>query len=282
VQRVTSEVTILEVKWLVDLPFDETTLEPHPLPRLAPPFFLPSEVVTGTIGGMMRPHTAIAVALDPVVVRLAQEAFSPSFLRAFRRAQCHELVPRVTATVAGHTKEIESQPDVMKAFDLSPQPHPLSLSQLKRTLARRTLPHEYFGAMSDAYLAAMDAFSVVVWLATELETAAYHYLGQRHVKSDRRYKDFNPKVYLGSGDPGPGSLEGSDRATYERCHELWGTRHEVLHNGRLNVRPYDPQKKDTDKSKARDPRDGEIRTFREAVRQAIRWMQQVSPASAGQ
>jgi hypothetical protein len=124
----------------------------------------------------------------------------------------------------------------------------------------------------------------IIDLTTALEVSAYEAFARRGKSQGAPAGDppnFGPKVYLTNKDkraPDVFDLGGGPRfgdlhqAEYALVCEAWGTRHEVVHNGQLVVRPYDPATSNYH-LKQRIPFDAtHVGLFREAVWKAFKWL----------
>lgn len=123
--------------------------------------------------------------------------------------------------------------------------------------------------------------TAVVLLATMLETESYK--AAKRILQIGDTEDFSPRKYFGDGgldkrgvvkgnylgakDP----LYQSIPDCYKSCHELWGARHEIVHNGQNMVREFNGGH-GVDKNMRREITGQDIWNFRQASLNAITWM----------
>jgi hypothetical protein len=261
--------TVLDVTWTTELPFEERALK-QLMDRGIVGVPDPSHPLGFEIADVCRD---LAQALVPVIARLCAESGTITFAQAFREANYRDLIQHAEVTVRDFTFEV--RPLTHKAKSRPRGSSFLDASSLATVLGRDTRPSDYYLVQADAYDARFDQYGMVVSLTTALEVAAYGLLGRLWTQTGRDAPDFSPRLYLGSGYldlSGRRPFKESEPSTYVRVHELWGARNELVHNGRLAVRTYDPSTEKTDKSQLRDMVDEDLTTFRSAVRSAIRWM----------
>jgi len=105
-----------------------------------------------------------------------------------------------------------------------------------------------------------------------LETEAYSCF--RRKKGVFPTKNYSPKTYLGETTLLNTAIPFSDidPEAYAHCHELWGTRHEMVHNGQFKVRKYNGAH-GVNKEDLRDFGGFDLRNFRAAALSAVRWLQ---------
>jgi hypothetical protein len=102
----------------------------------------------------------------------------------------------------------------------------------------------------------------------------HKFLGGR-VQSGGDVANFTPTKYLGTLYPsfrnGKSLLQESPD-DFKACEELWGARHELLHNGRAQIREFDAATCKADRFKLRPLSSHELFKFRRSVMATIEWM----------
>jgi hypothetical protein len=261
--------TRFNITWQVELAFDKQFVSDEWRRSETVPLFVP-----GNDGRPRQLHLEIwlAQAVAPLITRLAFDTQAVYFFDAFQRANYVDLFPRIDVEVETHSFRLV--PSANKAVDFAPPSRQLAANELTATMARATSNFEYYGVRAEGRWTAFDNQGAIIWMTTELEVAAYEFLGGRLGNAN-----FEPKLYLG---PGYANATGrpsfkdecaaNASAHYARCHELWGTRHEIIHNGRQQVRLYDAGKDAADRNNPRPLGPNDVQAFRETVAQTIRWM----------
>ncbi len=178
--------------------------------------------------------------------RLALFGAAPNILDQLRRQRLADTISAVTVTCSGTEVAIPiSRHQPTPAPHIPTQPVPLDESALLSALSRDFGPGENFVVRADA--AMNDPFGSRWFLGdlcTSLEVAAYARF--RSTFPNVNPPNFSPRVYLGTDNClgiSPTLLE-QDTGSYASCCELWGARHEMLHNGAELVRIYDATKED--------------------------------------
>lgn len=266
--------TIFNIVWSVDLPGEP---DPEAAERLGVLWFHSNgQVVVRDIA------LDLVKLMHPVVVRLAAITESSSFLSAFLDTPYRDLV--ASCLVEYSDKKFEAQVRSTKSNAVHPSPRRLNASEVEAVLRRQTHLHEIFLTQADRFNSRFEPASAIVSLATALEVASYYFLRSRSLPEDEK---FNPQKYLGSGYPKSNvpSLRDQNLAAYSACHELWGARNEIVHEGKYLVRLYDEKRKGKFKRETNEKRKGKYKEetrqlrstdfaiFRRAVRDAIAWME---------
>lgn len=218
-------------------------------------------------------------SLWPILVRLSYVAGNPNLLHRYNWTPIEKLLGDIVVKPDGMEEFItRTNLSLGRFLGLGFLSMPIiPVGNVKRVLERKTFDFENFAVLADERWCAFDDKSAIVWLATTLEVASYEFLGK-----NPKFKeiDFHPTHYLGNEFSKRTKSESfrcyckiKDLPYYKDCQELWGTRNEVVHNGRFMIREYDPEEDKTDKKKLRN---GELSstvwTFREVVYQAIEWL----------
>lgn len=268
IKQVGPKLTVFDVELVIELPFDEEYMQPKwqttPGIHFETDSHLVGIAVDLQLGKLMR----------PLIVRLAHETRAPAFLSAFDYTPYPVLFPSIHVDVKHYSFDIK--PTTGKTIGIHPPGRVLNNIQLLESFARETYVYDYFGAMSDMSYYKIDVFGSIVWLTTTLEVAAYHYLKAKLTsiigsKADK----FTPETHLGISYPTIASgvsLKQSDLVAYIGCEELWGTRHEIVHNGRIQVRCYDQNQGKANRNLTRPLENQDTHKFRAAVMNAITWM----------
>lgn len=235
--------------------------------------FLPDE--KGTVDfrfGGLAVRELMFDACGPFLARLALASRSPYFWSRVRSADLHDLQGEVTVDVDGHHVKLRPQtwrmlPDV--------RPAPVAC-QRARALARAPFPHyASFFLTADRRFLEGDFADAVVHLAQGVEVAAYAYVRLRIGGATGEWH-FTPSEFFG---PPPlrraeiAAINPAPIPSYATLCELFGARHEWVHEGRRRVRLFDA-------AAGRCPKDGGSRElvrndyylFRSAASQALVWM----------
>jgi hypothetical protein len=114
-----------------------------------------------------------------------------------------------------------------------------------RAPATITPGHEAFVAAADARFLDSDLRGAVTNLTTAMEVAAYAL--ERRESGTETTGHFAPRRYLAVARGTPTCIGGyiarvgsAPANLVDRLDSLWGTRHEIVHNGLLQVRPHRP------------------------------------------
>lgn len=268
IKQIEPKLTVLDVEVVIELPFDEEYMQPKWQTTPSIRYDTGSHLVSIAV------DLQLAQLVRPLVVRLANDTRAPAFLSAFDDTPYPLLFPNIHIDVKHYSFDIK--PTTGKTIGIHPPVRWLSNTQTLEAFARDTLIYDYFGAMSDIRYYKLDHLGSIVWLTTTLEVAAYHHLKARLTSEIGKQADaFNPEKFLGtnySTIANGVSLRSSDLVAYIGCEELWGTRHEIVHNGRIQIRSYDSVLGKASRTTNRPLTEQDIHAFRAAVMKAISWM----------
>jgi hypothetical protein len=268
----------LEILWEVTLDYDDDHLEPDQCPKGPRALILPR--AGGGMPAILDASQVMYAAARPLLVRIALASRCPEMIRLINETYVPKILPEVSIQVAG--RSFSHQPTWFIGTG-SIYPHKkLTASEMSQVVTRETHLYEYFGVGSDLRLGADDLYGAVALLTTELEMAAYSHVGSliQKARGDADKPDFDPVLYLGDDFKKwvkKASFRELQPDRYKACVELWGARHEVVHNGQGKIRPFNPttgrvDKKSTNK---RDLTNAEFDHFREGVQEAIGWMRTI-------
>lgn len=210
--------------------------------------------------------------IEPIVWKLACASDDVRFVLAFQETPMDKQVDPVLITCKGKSETIffpeNTYPGMSQGIYRSPRP--LFSTEVQRCLSNPLQEYEIFCVLSDMEYPRYRIDIEVVLLATMLETEAYR---TAHRIRGEAEKYFNPNEYFGENnylriaEP----FFKQDPKSYAICHELWGARHEIAHNGRKKVRVFNGRHA-VDKNNLRDLTAQDIRDFRSAVLAAVEWM----------
>jgi len=221
--------------------------------------------------GMVLPEE-LFIAVKLFLAQLSVATRSPHFWSALRSSDLRDVRGTTSVTVAG--RRIEMQPGAFHAT-LAVRSAEI-LREAAAAIARRPFP-QYMGFLltADGRLNDGDYRNAVVHLAQAMEVAAYAYA--RRIDAEFK-KNFRVSLWFGVIGIRNGrhlTLSGDGRAfeqdTYEALCELFGTRHEWIHEGRSMVRLYDPVALDYGVAR-RELTYQDYYRFRSAVSKALEWM----------
>lgn len=210
------------------------------------------------------------------VWKLGCAADDVRFIRALDHKSMDQHVGPITIACRGRSATSVVPKNIWPCFGVGPfrPANPLSQAQVQMCLSAPLEDFEQYCVMSDIEYPRGRLDIAVVLLVTMLETEAYR--TARRIDPTQEPPNFNPKKYFGdtnhlkAGIP----LFQSNYDCYKGCHELWGTRHKIVHQGQNKVREFNGGH-DVDKSKLRDLTGLEIRNFRCAALEAIEWMKKL-------
>lgn len=210
--------------------------------------------------------------IEPIVWKLACASDDVRFVLAFQETPMDKQVGPVLITCKGKSETIffpeNTYPGMSQGIYRSPRP--LFSTEVQRCLSNPLQEYEIFCVLSDMEYPRYRIDIEVVLLATMLETEAYRTALRIRGEAE---KYFNPNEYFGEnnylsiGEP----FFKQDPKSYAICHELWGARHEIAHNGRKKVRVFNGRH-GVDKNNLRDLTAQDIRDFRSAALAAVEWM----------
>jgi hypothetical protein len=219
----------------------------------------------------------IESALAPSIARLSVGLRLPNLREAFYEPYIPEVIKNVRVGVAGQT--IDISPFAARAISTMPPSRSITRAEVLNLLTTEATNSDYIVALSDSSHHYCDLPVAIALLTTALEVSAYEYLGKHHLGKKGDPERFNPKAYLDSSVPTVASgmsFRSIDPKSYEACEELWGTRHEILHLGKFQVRTFDSAT--TGKSgpaKLRQFVGEDYEAFRVGVINAIGWMKSI-------
>ena len=278
IAQATPHATVLDVELVLELPFDEEYMQPKwqnpPAICFESTSSEPGLPADRTSLVRFAADTQLAQWVRPLIIRLAHETRAPAFLTAFDYTPYPLLIPTIHVKVKNY--EFEIKPTTGKTVGVHPPGRVVTRTQLLDLISRKTHLHDYFGASSDISYYKIDLPATIVWLTTTLEVAAYHYLKAKVVAAIGKKGDkFSPVTYLATSHQtvaGGLSLKHTDVVAFIGCEELWGTRHEIVHNGRCQIRCFDHKQGTASLALVRPLKDQDVHDFRAAVVRAIAWM----------
>jgi hypothetical protein len=262
----------------VDLPNDLTDEELAQIVNIGsrnhgslfiPGFSPPNEVTA--------PFQVLFDHLRQVVWKLVCAAEDVRFLRELDYKKMDQHFGPLTITCKGKTSTSGIPKNCFPRFaDAGPfrPPTPLTKDKVQQCLSNPLERYEEYCVLSDIEYPRLRQDMVVVMLVTMLETEAYN--TARKIKPNKELKHFNVRLYLGDCnylDAGSPFYKCHPQA-YKDCRELWGSRHEIVHNGREVVRVYEDEHKDG-KYDRRNLTSQDIGKFRAASLAAIEWMRKL-------
>jgi len=256
----------LDVALTLQLPFDEYTVE---------------ELRFGIIS--WRPNSdgidsrgvldLVFQAVEPLVIRLSAGLRLPELYEAFLEPCIPKMIPTVDVTVAG--QKVTCSPVAARSIRTIPPRKPFRKADITGLMSTPAAIGDYVVARSDRSYHHEDLPSAIAWLTTAMEVSAYNYLGEHHKGANGDPKHFNPTLYLGTGITGfmsGKSFKDINYAAYVACEELWGTRNEILHFARLQIRTFVENAGKKDPKKLRRFTGEDYEAFRNAVSVCINWM----------
>ena len=216
--------------------------------------------------------------LKLVVWKLVFAADDVRFLRELDDKNMGEYFGPLTITCRGRSATSTIQKECFPRFADSgpfrPATH-LTKDKVQQCLSTQLENYEKYCVLSDIEYPRGRLDVVVILLVTMLETEAYE--AAKRILQVNDPKNFNPALYLGDIKNYLKAVTPFSQCNpklYGDCHELWGARHEVVHNGRNAVRQYDG-KHDVIEANLRDLSGRDIKNFRVASLAAIEWMRRL-------
>lgn len=234
--------------------------------------FLPDEKGSVEFGGGLAVGELMFEACGAFLARLALASRSPYFWSRVRSADLHDLQGEVTIDVAGH--HVRLRPQMWRVLpDVRPAP---ITSQRAIALARAPFPrYASFFLTADRRFLEGDFADAVVHLAQGVEVAAYAYVRTK-IGGVAGEWHFSPSEFFGPRALRRAEITAINPApivSYATLCELFGARHEWVHEGRRRVRLFDPAADRCPKGGAsRELVRGDYYTFRSAASQALVWM----------
>lgn len=209
----------------------------------------------------------------PYLAALALVSRAPHFWSRLRDSDLHDLQGDISVDVAGHKVKLKplswsarpgvrpSGVSVARAIDLAAAPFP-AYANFLITADRRF----YEGDIADA----------VVHLAQGVEVAAYAYLRATVPALPAKWDFHVPAMFgpLTLRHPEIQAMNPKPLKRYPQICELFGSRHEWIHEGRRKVRLFDPitNKVPRHSPNLRDLTRSDFYEFRAATSEALTWM----------
>lgn len=215
--------------------------------------------------------------LQKAVWKLGFVADDLRCIRALDYKSMNKYVGPITISCKGRSATSEMPPDRWQRFADSGPMRPgerLTQAQVQLCLSSPLEDFEEYCIFSDMEYPRGRLDIAVVMLVTMLETEAYK--TAKRIAPAVDPEDFNPRLYFGDKNylkAGVPLFQGNADC-YRDCHELWGSRHEIVHNGQNKVRKFNGTH-GVDKRNLREISGREIKYFRQAALSAIDWMRQL-------
>lgn len=236
--------------------------------------FIPDEAGKIDFSAGIAVGEVLRAAVLPYLARLALASRSPYFWSRVRDINLHAAGAEIRVAVAGRSARLHAQ-----SWSLLPEVRssPLDVSRARIIAATPFPEYATFLLTADRRFMDGDYRDAVVHLAQGLEVAAYAFV-RRFVPSKGGSEwNFTVPKYFGPPKmrrPEIASINSSALSEYPALCELAGARHEWVHEGRSQVRPFDSsaERASSNPSTYRDLVPADYYRFRRAVSTALVWM----------
>lgn len=218
------------------------------------------------IGTFFNPGYEIYKKIEPVIYKLACATDDIRFYKAFIDTRMYEQIFSVIITCKGKSKIFEPLSTSFPHFadGLTRSPTSIGYNELKRCFSTSLQKYEIYCLRSDLryYDQQLEAYSCFRKKTGINPTEKNNYTPYKYLANCVDIKKYlNTTVTFSKINP----------EAYEHCRELYGSRHEIVHNGQNKVRIYSGSSDKIYDLRELDSYD--ITKFRTAALSAVRWLQ---------
>jgi len=211
-------------------------------------------------------------AAIPSIAWLCVIGRCPHFWAAILNAALYQLQADIKIEVGGRCANLHP---VIRRMRVAVRSRTLDSDKVSEVAGRRFPGYLWSVLEADRQLMEGPLATAVLHLAQAMEVAAYDY--RRRIDRSSAPINFSPPMWFGPAAKRDRRIQAVNPIplqNYADICELWGARNEWVHEGRAQVRPFDPALNDTtkDPSNYRKLERQDYYRFRSSLSEALVWM----------